>query len=59
MHFVNFLTLLLGCYGFTRIHEVVVDQPGCRPPNQHHDLLSTLLRLGKMPWGLIHVQPLI
>ena len=38
VYIIDLLSVLLRCYGFTRIQKAIVDQTVNRPPNNDHDL---------------------
>ena len=47
VHFIDLLSILLRCNGFTRIQKVVVDQTSSRPRNSDHDpFVGASLALG-------------
>ena len=46
VHFIDLLSILLRCNGFTGIQKAVVDQTGSRPPNSDLDIFSASLALG-------------
>ena len=58
VHLINFLSICLRCYGFTRIQKALVDQLGSRPPNSDHDLFLVHVWLWEVLWSCFLVQPL-
>ena len=47
VHFIDLLSILLGCNGFSRIQKAAVDQTGSRRQNNDHDpFISASLALG-------------
>ena len=47
VHFIDLLSILLGCNGFARIQKAAVDQTGSRQQNNDHDpFISASLALG-------------
>ena len=47
VHFIDLLSILLGCNGFARIQKAAVDQTGSRRQNNDHDpFISASLALG-------------
>ena len=57
MHFIDLLSILLRCNGFTGIQKAVVDQMGNRPPKTDHDLFLVQVWLWEVLWGFFSVQP--
>lgn len=45
------------CDGFAWIQEAKIHKSGSRSPNSHHNLFLVQIRLWKVPWSLILVQP--
>ena len=51
-------SIVLRRNGFTRIHKVVVDQTGSRPPNSDCDILLVPVWFWEVFGGFFSVQPL-
>ena len=61
VHFINLLSILLRCNGFTGIQKVVVDQTGSRPPAVTMTFFfggGVQVWLWEVLWSFFSVQPL-